>query len=102
MNLKTFVKNCTFIVDLIETVWGNMSVMTVGTFHVFTKMLTSTCVLQVNPDFLKSTQFAVSHHEQFIPLWETHMRRLLFSENEECEASSFLRIHIMFLGVGTL
>ena len=37
LNLTTFIKNFTFIVDLGEPVWGNMSVMTVGSFHVSQK-----------------------------------------------------------------
>ena len=60
LNLNTLIKNFTSIVDLGETVWGNMSVMTMGSFHVFTKIVTLTCVLQVKLNFFKKTHFADS------------------------------------------
>ena len=43
-----------------ETAWGKMSVMTVGSFHVFTKIVTLTCVLQVKLHFFEKTHFADS------------------------------------------
>ena len=60
MDFNTLVKNLTYIVILVETVWGKMSVMTVGSFHVFTKIVTLTCVLQVKLHFFEKTHFADS------------------------------------------
>ena len=60
LNLNTLIENVTSIVDLWETVWGNMSVMTMGSFHVFTKIVTLTCVLQVKLHFFEKTHFADS------------------------------------------
>ena len=40
MEIDTFVKNSTFIMVLKETGWGKMSVMTVGSFQVFVKIVT--------------------------------------------------------------
>ena len=35
LKLNSFIKNYTFTIDLGDTVSGNMSVMTMGIFHVF-------------------------------------------------------------------
>ena len=40
MDFKTFVKNLTFLMGLGGTVQGKMSVMTMGSFHVFIKRMT--------------------------------------------------------------
>ena len=47
MDFITFVKNGRFIMVLWETGWGKMTVMTVGSFQVFIKIVTLTRVLQV-------------------------------------------------------
>ena len=44
---NTFVKNLTLMMDLKETVWGKMFVMTMGSFQFFIKIVTLTCVLLV-------------------------------------------------------
>ena len=58
MYFNTLVKNARFIMVLWETGWGKMTVMTVGSFHVFNKIVTLTRVLQVKVDvFLKNVIF---------------------------------------------
>jgi hypothetical protein len=56
-----------------ETDWGKMSVMTVGSFQVFIKNVTLTCVLQVKSMFSRKTRFSFSLFKQVIPLWNTDM-----------------------------
>ena len=51
LNCNAWINNCTLTIDLGELVFGNMSVMTVGSFHVFTDIVTLTCVLQVKLHF---------------------------------------------------
>ena len=46
-DFNTFVKSQTFIMGLEETAGGKMTVMTVGSFHVFIKRVTLICNLQV-------------------------------------------------------
>ena len=48
MDFNAFVPNSTVIMVLLGIVWGKMSVMTVGAFHVFIKIVTLIGVLQVN------------------------------------------------------
>ena len=80
-----------------ETAWGKMSVMTMGSFHVFIQIATLTCVFQVKLMFFQIYNFAVSLYKPFILLKETYMRSFFFRENIKYEASSFLRIHDAFV-----
>ena len=58
---NSLVKNLTFIMGLWETAWGKMSVMTAGSFHVFIKIVTLICALQLKVHvFLKAWIFLVS------------------------------------------
>ena len=75
--LNTFINNCTFTIDLGEPVSGNMSVMTIGSFHVFTEIVTLTCLLHVKFRFFKNL-FAAVLHKQCIPLQKTDMRSSYF------------------------
>ena len=59
MNFNTFVQNSTFIMGLWEIDWGKMSVMNTGSFHVFTKILTLTRVLQVKVHVFPRTSIFV-------------------------------------------
>ena len=56
----TFVKNRTSIWVLRETAWGEMSIMTVGSFQIFIKLLTSTRVLHVKVMILLKTMIFIS------------------------------------------
>ena len=47
-DLNTSVKNSSFSMGLEETACGKMCVLTVGSFHVFTELVTSICNLHVN------------------------------------------------------
>ena len=60
-DFNTFVKSETFIMGLQETAWGKMTEMTVGSFHVFTEIVTLTSVLHVKAHiFLKTSIFTFS------------------------------------------
>ena len=48
MYFNTCVENVHFIMVLWETAWGKMTVKTIGSVHVFIKVVTLTCLLQVN------------------------------------------------------
>ena len=45
--IDSSIKNLSFVMVLWETAWGKMCVLTVGSCHVFTEILTLTCVLHV-------------------------------------------------------
>ncbi len=51
----TSIQNTTFIMVSGETVWGKMSVMTVGSFQVFIKRVTLTRVLHVKVNVFPNT-----------------------------------------------
>ena len=60
MGISTLAQNLTCIVVLRETVWGNMSVMTMGAFHVFTEIATpSGLLLHGKRDLSNNIRFAV-------------------------------------------
>ena len=59
MNFATSVKNQTFMVGVGETVWGKMSVMTVGSFQGFMKNVTETRVLQVKVNAFPKTSICI-------------------------------------------
>ena len=59
MDFNTFVKSGRFIMVLWETGWGKMTVMTVGSFHVFIKIVTLTRVLQVKVHVFPKTSIFV-------------------------------------------
>ena len=54
-----FVKNLAFMMGLRETAWGKMSVMTVGSFQVFIKIVTLTRVSQVEVHIFRKTSIFV-------------------------------------------
>ena len=58
-DFNTFVKSQTFIMGLEETAWGKMTVMTVGSFHVFAKVCTLTCVLQIKIQVFPETSICI-------------------------------------------
>ena len=59
MDFNTFVKNCTSIGALWESAWGKMSVMTVGSFQVFIKIITLICNLQVKVHVFPKTSISM-------------------------------------------
>ena len=59
LKINTSADTSTFIRGLGETVWGKISVMTVGSFHLFIKVMTSTCVLQIKAIMSPKTSILV-------------------------------------------
>jgi hypothetical protein len=81
IRFNTFVKNWTSIGVLRETGWRKMSVMTVGSFHVFIKKVTLTCNLQVKLHVsLQKCIFIFSVQTIYFPLradmWGVYMFRI--------------------------
>ncbi len=59
VEINTSVQNPTFIMGLDEAVWGKMTVMTVGSFQVFMKIVTSTRVLHVRVHVFQKTSIFI-------------------------------------------
>ena len=59
ITFNTFVKKRTCIMGLWETSWGKMTVMTVGSFQVFIKNVTLTCVFQVEVHVFPKTSICI-------------------------------------------
>ena len=59
MRFNTFVKNLTSIGVSSQTGWGKMTVMTVGSFQVFIKIVTLTRVLQVKDNVFPKTSIFI-------------------------------------------
>jgi hypothetical protein len=59
MKTDTFVEDNTCVMVLREAVWGNMSVMTMASFHSFTENSTLTHVLYGELDCSHKIDFAV-------------------------------------------
>ena len=77
MYFNTFVKNARFIMVLWETGWGKMTVMTVGSFHVFIKIVTLTRALQGKFHvFPKTLIFMFSVQIIYLSLEDVYVRRL--------------------------
>ena len=55
LQMNTFVQNYTFMMGSEETDWGKMFVMTVGSFHVFVKLMTLISILQVKVNVFQET-----------------------------------------------
>ena len=54
MEIDTLVKNSTFIMVLKETGWGKMSVMTVGSFQIFVKVMTLVGILYMKDNIFNN------------------------------------------------
>ena len=79
MNFNTSVTNLTFIMDLEETAWGKMFVMTVGSFQVFIKIVTLTRDLQFKVYvFPKTSIWGFSVSRIYFSLEDRHVRRSFF------------------------
>ena len=72
-DFNTFVKSQTFIMGLEEAAWGKMTVMTVGSFHVFAHIVTLTSVLRVKVHVFQKHQFPFSQFKPFISVWRTDL-----------------------------
>ena len=66
--INTFAKHSTFSTGLQETLWGKMSVMTMGSFHIFTKIVSLTCFLQVKVLISPKPWFSRSLFEEILLL----------------------------------
>ena len=58
-DFNIFVKSQTFIMGLEETAWGKMTVMTVGSFHIFVIIVTLICFLQVKAHVSPKTSISI-------------------------------------------
>ena len=55
MDFNIFVKHKSFIMVLNEIVWGKVSILTAGSFHVLTEIVTLICDLQVKVQIIRKT-----------------------------------------------
>jgi hypothetical protein len=76
VDFNTSVKNSSSSMGLWETAWGKMFVLTVGSFHVFTEIMTLICKLQVKVHVSPKTLISTSSVQTFFFLQDRYVRRL--------------------------
>ena len=87
---NTFVKSQTFIMGLEETAWVKMTVMTVGSFQAFIKIMTLIGVLQVRVHVFRTLIFCFSVETFYFSLEDRYVRRS-YSQEIEYNPCSFLK-----------
>ena len=78
ITFNTFVKNWTSIGVSSQTGWGKVTVMTVGSFHVFIKRVTLICNLQVKVHVFLKTSISIFSLWTIYSLWRTDIWGVYF------------------------
>ena len=87
-------QNCAFVMVLWETVWGTMCVMTVGSFQLFIKHVTLTCVLHVKVNVLPKTLISMFSVQAIDSSLDDRYGKPVFFQDTQYNCSSLFQTNV--------